>query len=269
MRIAIVEGFPLYVPKNAWWSFYNSPYPAHRLGTAVDVYFPDEALFPFEEGRVVATRRVRTPGYVPVREDYLTIVKVDGFCLKVLHVKPKVVEGEHLTLGDPLGEMVVSGFFSPWSDRHAHFELRPCHDAYRARGAFLIHPILLELVPSLRGDELEVVECTENYCWARPLKTEGRSLTPLTSGGFSIEGGLPHYRYGALFGGVDNVKLFGLELSVGERLSNGVSIFDANFRVLANGKEIRGVGVYCNNSLFKLVGRFEEGEAVKLTFVRP
>ncbi|AEK71990.1 hypothetical protein GQS_00435 [Thermococcus sp. 4557] len=269
MKVATVKGFSFNVPKRSWWSFYNSPYPAHRLGTAVDVYFPDEALFPFEEGRVVATRRVRTPGYVPVREDYLTIVKVDGFCLKVLHVKPKVVEGEHLTLGDPLGEMVVSGFFSPWSDRHAHFELRPCHDAYRARGAFLMSPILLELVPSLRGDELEVVECTENYCWARPLKTGGRSLTPLTSEGFPIEGGLPHYRYGALFGEKEGVELFGLGLSVGERLSNGVSIFDANFRVLANGKEIRGVGVYCNNPLFKLVGRFEEGEAVKLTFVRP
>ncbi|NJE62394.1 hypothetical protein [Thermococcus sp. 21S7] len=269
MRIAIVEELALDVPKDAWWSFYNSPYPAHRLGTAVDVYFPDEALFPFEEGRVVATRRVRTPGYVPVREDYLTIIKVEGFCLKVLHVKPAVGEGERLVLGDSLGKMVVSGFFSSWSDRHAHFELRPCHDAYRARGAFLMHPLSLKLVLSLRGNELEVVECTENYCWARPLKTAGSSITPLASEGFSIEGGLPHYRYGALFGDGENVRLFGLEIPVGERLSNGVSIFDANFKVLANGKEIRGVGVYCNNPLFKLVGRFEEGEAVKLTFTGP
>jgi len=265
MKVAIVGELVFDVPGEAWWSFYNSPYPAHRSGAAVDVYFPEEALFPLEEGTVIGWKKVRTPRHIPVGEDYVTVIRTGDFCLKVLHVKPAVGPGERLTLGDPLGSLVPSGFFSPWSDRHAHFEVRPCHDAYRARGAFLMRPLHLELVPTIGGSELEVVECSGGYCWARPLKKGRRSLTPLTSGSFPVEGGLPHYRYGALFGG-DRVRLLGLELPVLEKLPNGVSIFAANFRVLAGGREIKGVGVYCNNPYIKLVGRLQEGELVRLTF---
>jgi hypothetical protein len=268
MEIASWEGIEVHVSKKAWWSFYNSPYPAHRLGTAVDVYFPEEALYPLEEGTVVDTRKVRTPSYIPVREDYLTIIKADGACLKVLHVRPGVRRGEHLTLDDPLGEMVASGFFSPWSNRHAHFELRPCDDPYRARGAFLLSPFVYQLVPGAKENEFEVVECNENYCWAKSVKRGKRSLTPLLSNGAPIEGGLPYYKYGAAFGKAEKVKVFGLELPIADRLPSGVSVFETNFKVLAGGKEIRGIGVYCNNPLIKLVGKFEEGEVVKIVFDR-
>ncbi|WP_206203456.1 hypothetical protein [Thermococcus sp. M36] len=64
------------------------------------------------------------------------------------------------------------------------------------------------------------------------------------------------------------VGLLQQPLPVGERLPNGVSIFGANFKVLANGRIIRGIGVYCNNPMIKLVGMFEEGEVVKIAFER-
>ncbi|WP_048147989.1 hypothetical protein [Palaeococcus ferrophilus] len=268
MRIAVLGELSFEVPENSWWSFYNSPYPAHRLGTALDVYFPEEALYPLEGGIVVDTRKVRTPSYIPVREDYLTVIRANGVCLKVLHVRPAVRKGERLTLGDPIGEMVASGFFSPWSNRHAHFELRPCEDAFRARGAFSLRSLIHPLVLSAKGDEFEVVECHGHYCWARPVKRGEPSLTPLLSRGTPLEGGLPHYRYGALFGKTGKVSIFGLELPVVDRLSNGVSIFETNFKVLADGREIRGIGAYCNNPLIKLVGTFEEGEVVKIAFER-
>ncbi|WP_457754004.1 hypothetical protein [Thermococcus sp.] len=71
MRIAKVNELNFDIPKNAWFSFFNSPYPAHKFGTAIDVYFPKKALFPFEEGKVLEIKKVRTPRYVPVGEDYL------------------------------------------------------------------------------------------------------------------------------------------------------------------------------------------------------
>ncbi|WP_209478261.1 hypothetical protein [Thermococcus stetteri] len=268
MEIASWGQIRFYTPKDAWWSFYNSPYPAHRLGTAVDVYFPGEALYPLEEGTVLDILKVRTPSHIPVREDYLTVIEVGGACLKVLHVKPTAERGERLSLGDPLGKMVASGFFSPWSDLHAHFELRPCDDAIRARGAFILSPSVYPLVPSAEGNEFEVVECHEHYCWARPVKRGKPSLTPLLSENDPVEGGLPHYRYGALFGKAERVNLFGLELPVVERLPNGVSVFEASFKAMADGREIRGIGAYCNNPFVKLIGKFEEGEVVEVAFER-
>lgn len=136
MKIAKVCDINFEVPKEVWYSFFNSPYIGHRLGTAIDVYYSERALFPFEEGKIKEVKKIRTPRYVPVDVDYLTIVEVKDFCLKILHVKTSVKVGEQLYLGDEIGEMIVSGFFSPWSDNHTHFELRDCNDRYRARGAF-------------------------------------------------------------------------------------------------------------------------------------
>ncbi|AEH24869.1 hypothetical protein [Pyrococcus yayanosii] len=264
MRIATVGGMAFEVPKGAWWSFYNSPYPAHRLGTAIDVYFPDRALFPLEEGIVKVIRKVTTPAYVPIREDYVIVFQVGEFCLKVLHVKPSIKVGERVSLGEEIGDMIISGFYMPWSDKHAHFELRPCEDPYRARGAFPIRPKVLRLVPTAKDREFEVVECPENYCWVVPRRRGRRSLTPLTSEGVPIEGGLPHYHYGAAFEHMGEVRLFDVILPTCQ-ISSGVSIFDAAFTITANGKRV-GIGIYCNQERIKLVGgSFEEGDVITLT----
>ncbi len=265
MKIAEIEGLNLEIPKDSWFSFFNTPYAGHRLGTAVDVYFPDRALFPFEEGRVMEIKRVRTPRYVPVREDYLLIIKVCDFCLKVLHVMPAVKIGEKLSLYDEIGSLIVSGFFRPWSDMHAHFELRNCTDRYRARGGLLIHPRILKLVPVAKGSEFEVVEKSTHYAWLEPLKRGGKSLTPLSFGDAPIEGGIPHYHYGALFGPADEIEIFGVRTAVSERLPNGVGLFRTEFRILVNRLEVRGVGAYCNQPRIKLIGSpFDVGDVVEV-----
>ncbi len=265
MMIAHVEGLKFKIPEDAWFSFFNSPYPGHGLGTAVDVYFSDKALFPLEEGRVAEIRRIRTPRYVPVREDYLIIIEAAGFCLKVLHVMPSVRTGEKLGLYDEIGSLIVSGFFSPWSDRHAHFELRDCGDRYRARGGFLMNPKILKLVPVVRGNEFEVVEKNSRYLWLKPVRRGGRNLTPVEFRGIPVEGGLPHYRHGAVFGHSEEVEIFGLKVPVDKSLPNGTGLFEARFRVLANGQEVRGAGIYCNQERIKLIGgNFEEGDVVEV-----
>lgn len=269
MEIAEINGFGFQIPENVKYSFFNSPYPPHRLGTGIDVYFEGKALFPFEEGTVEEIKMIRTPRYVPVRRDYLIIFKVQGFCLKVLHVNPSIKKGERIQFGDEFGELVVSGFFRPWSDRHAHFELRKCYDRYRARGGLLVKPELLKLVPVAGGNRFEVVERKENYCWLKPVKSGGRSLTPLTFQDAPLEGGLPHYHYGAVFGSFDEIEIMGVKIPVREMLPSGAGIFDTNFKVLANGREVRGIGVYCNERRIKLIGgEFEEGDVVEVEFFR-
>ncbi|ACJ15784.1 hypothetical protein TON_0299 [Thermococcus onnurineus NA1] len=265
MKIATVRGMNFEVPNDAWWSFYNSPYPAHKLGTAVDVYFPEKALFPLEEGIVEGIKKVRTPAHVPIREDYVMIFRIGEFCLKVLHVKPTVKVGEKVALGDEIGEMTVSGFYMPWSDRHVHFELRSCENPYRARGAFQIRPELLRLVPTAEGREFEVVERRENYCWIVPTRRGKENLTPIAFNDHPIEGGLPHYHYGAVFGNTEKVRVLNVELPA-QQISSGASIFRADFEIMANGEKAIGVGIYCNQEKLKLVGgNFEEGEIIVLT----
>jgi len=267
MKIAEVKGLYFDIPDNIWYSFFDSPYPAHKLGTAVDVYYCEKAFFPFEEGVVEEIKRVRTPQYVPSEFDYLIVVKVDEFCLKTLHVKPTVGIGEKIYFGDEIGRLIVSGFFYPWSDKHAHFELRDCRDRYRARGGFLIKPLILKLIPSIKGDEFEVVERKDFYCWLKSTKVGGENLTPLVYRDAPVEGGLPHYGYGAVFGDLDKVGIFGKVFQLEEKSFGKVRVFDTDFKVFANNQRVKGIGVYCNQEKIKLIGgNFKEGDVVKLRF---
>ncbi len=164
MKIAHYEELYIDIPRDAWYSFFNSPYVGHRSGAAVDVYFSFLPLFPMESGKVVEIRRVRAPKNLPMEEDYVIAIQVsEEICLKVLHVRPSIRVGEKLALGDPLGKMHLSGFFMPWSSKHAHFELRSCKDRIRARGGFPLTPIIEERVPVASGAEFIVKEKHEHF----------------------------------------------------------------------------------------------------------
>ena len=250
-RVGYIE---LKVPRDSYWSFFNSPYPGHKEGTAVDVYYTDHALFPLEEGKVIEVRRL------PIKGDYLIVIKSGKLCLKVLHVAPSVSEGETIVLGDPIGIPIRSNFFCPWTDNHAHYEIRNCDDPYRARGGIQITPIVLRAVKATNTGEFEVVERTDNYCLARPLKPKEKQLTPVISKGFPIEGGIPHYGYFGAFGNVKELDIFGIRLTREALLKNGVSVFNVRDLVLP----IKGVGIYCNYKFVKLLGRFEEGAVIRI-----
>jgi len=266
MKVAKIKGLYFEIPdKRIWYSFFNSPYPGHKHGTAIDIYYPDKALFPFEEGKVKEIKKIRTPQHVSARVDYLILVEVKELYLKILHVKPNIKVGEMLYLGDSIGRLIVSGFFRPWSDMHAHFELREKHDKYRARGGFLINPIILKLVPTTLGDEFEIVERKKEYYLLEPINKGEKNLTPLTYYGNSIEGGLPHYNYGAVFKGEDKLQFFSKEIQLKEKLPTGNKLFETRFNILANDQHIIGIGVYCNQKKIKMIGGdFREGEVVKI-----
>ena len=254
----------LKIPESAYFSFFNSPYIGHRTGTAVDVYYENKVLYPLEEGRVLEIRRVNPPRYIPVDEDYLMVIKYESACLKILHVKPEVSVGEQVSLGDALGEQILSGFFRPWSDRHAHFELRNCDDAYRARGAYPLLPRILKRVPLLIGNTLKIVERKEHYVWAEPVRCGSLGMTPLGEVGAWVEGGLPHYGYGAIYGR-DTANIFGHEIR-GNLMYPGVYIFSSPPKFLVDGHPIRGIGVYSNQKKIKILDtNFSEDEEVQIT----
>jgi len=249
ITVAVSREIEFKIPNKTHYSFFNSPYTPHRGSGAIDVYFNDGyALYPLEEGKVSEIRKIKTPRNINCSEDFLILVDcLNGMFLKILHVEPIVNMGDILYLGDPLGKLIPSGYFFPWTDLHAHFELRKCGDKYRARGGEKLNPLIIESVPVAQGEDFVVVEKKDKYCWIKPLHTNPHGLTPISCGMGFVDGGFPHYGYYVCIG--KNLK-----------------IHPANFEVFANGIEIKGLGVYCNFPYVKLIGNhFNEGDVVKIT----
>jgi hypothetical protein len=200
-------------------SLFNSPYPAHDRGCAVDLY-PDsnDGISPVA-GRVLGTRTVRTPQRPYAAEhDHLVLVACDeAWCAsagaadvvaRILHVDPAVERGDHVAVGDSLGELVRSGFFAPWVDNHVHLGLRTRgQHLHRASGSL---PLCLPFDPTpLSWDGTgTVVETGETYVvldapahpgagagWCGVAATGERGDRGV------LDGGLPHYDGGGLFVG--------------------------------------------------------------------
>ena len=108
------------------FSQYNSPYPAHDAGAAVDLY-PEGDVAPSPvAGEVIETRRVQCPSRPHAEShDYLVVVDTGSFLARILHVEPSVEPGDAVARGDSLGRLVRSGYFAPWVDNHVHLGVRP------------------------------------------------------------------------------------------------------------------------------------------------
>lgn len=134
------------------FSLYNSPYPAHDEGCAIDCYpgtlddgRTTAAPSPVG-GEVLATRTVRAPPkpYAP-DHDHLIVVDCDDpasvtdHVARILHVDPAVEAGDRVAVGDDLGTLVRAGFFAPWVDNHLHVGFRTAgQNPYRASGSVRI-----------------------------------------------------------------------------------------------------------------------------------
>jgi hypothetical protein len=262
-------------------SLYNSPYPAHDEGCAVDLY-PDsnDGISPVS-GVVRATRTVRTPrkSYA-VEHDHLVLVDCDvAWCAsagldapvvaRVLHVEPGVEPGDRVAVGDSLGEMVRSGFFAPWVDNHVHLGFRKAdQNLQRASGSL---PVSLPSAPTpLAWDGRgTVVETGETFVVLdRPLHPGDGDWCGLAACGGSdgagddgkarrgdgpaesvvgvLDGGMPHYDGGGVLAGsgaVDSGPVSFLGQVVGERRSRDVSW--RPFGVRANGSAVTGLSLFC------------------------
>ncbi|MDX1745016.1 MAG: hypothetical protein R3324_03685, partial [Halobacteriales archaeon] len=204
------------------FSLFNSPYPAHDTGCAIDLYPGGgrEAVAPSPvAGTVTTTRTVRAPpkSYAAT-EDYLTVIDTGDRLARILHVRPTVESGDTVQVGDPLGRLVRSGYFAPWVDNHVHLGFRPADgDALRASGSLPVTVgVDVTAVPWDGGGI--VVETAETFIRldtpTHPHPGDGFAgiaAGPSASNG-ALDGGLPHYDGGGRLGGTqtrDTVELAG------------------------------------------------------------
>jgi hypothetical protein len=257
------------------FSLYNSPYPAHDRGCAIDLYpETNDGISPVA-GEVVETRTVRAPPkpYADERE-YLILIDAGAYVARVLHVRPEVTAGDVVAVGDRLGPMVRSGFFAPWVANHVHLGFRRRdQNPHRAAGSL---PVVADVpVEPLRWDGTgTVVETGDTYAlldapshpapgdrWVAvaavagerraarrgPLgdvagrrRAEGRGAS-----GFpvALDGGLAHYAGGGvLTDGADGRPLSFLGRHIGT--PEGRDVAWRSFDVLANGERITGISLF-------------------------
>ncbi|MCG1001854.1 MULTISPECIES: hypothetical protein [Halobacterium] len=237
-------------------SFYNSPYPAHDAGCAVDLY-PERAAGGSAgratrapspvAGEVVETRTVRCPSKPYAADhDHLIVVDTGDYLARILHVAPAVEPGDTVDVGDDLGRLVRSGFFAPWVANHVHLGFRKRDaDAVRASGSL---PLELDApVEAVPWDGTgNVVEVGETYALldAPEHPAPGEALAGVaTDDGRVLDGGLPHYDDGGVFGPETDSEVSFLGTTVAD-VTNGRTIEWRDVTVTANGEQIRGLSLW-------------------------
>lgn len=226
----------------AAFSRYNSPYPAHAEGRAIDLYPEDGAPSPVA-GEVIDARTVRAPDhpYAPPH-DHVLVIDTGRRLARVLHVDPAVAAGETVAVGDDLGETVRSGYFAPWVDDHLHLGFRPYSaDPYRATGSL---PVTVDapVEPVPWDGEGRVVERGETYAVldAPGHPAPGERFAGIAAGGGALDGGCPHYDGGGVIGGSDGaVRLAGERVGVA---ADGRVRWD-DVTVRANGRPVTGLSL--------------------------
>ena len=270
------------------FSLYNSPYPAHDRGRAVDLYPRDGVGVSPVAGEVLDTRTVRCPDRpYAVDHDHLILIDTGAHTARVLHVDPSVSAGDRVAVGDPLGETVRSGFFGAWVDDHVHVEFRDSDlNPYRASGSL---PLAVD-VP-VRPVEWDgrgtVVETGDSYALLDAPRRAGDSgvddgeyVALASADGHPLDGGLAHYGTGGVFGPPDpdagdpvDVELLGAR--VGRRDGRDAAWDDV--AVFANGERTTGLSLFAARDDWgtKLVTRpaagdpgFAVGDEVRVSIAR-
>ncbi|WP_423997227.1 hypothetical protein [Halorubrum trapanicum] len=282
------------------FSRFNSPYPAHDRGRAVDLYPGDGVGRSPVAGTVREVRTVGCPDRsYAAAEDHLIVVDLtDEWCARagapsgtvarILHVIPEVDPGDRVAVGDALGPTTRSGFFGQWVDDHVHLGFRPPGaNPLRASGSLPVAADLaVEPVP-WDGTGAVVERGPTHVVLDGPRRAAGadRSFAALASDeGVPLDGGLTHYAGGGTFrtkvrSTVPDgtmLSLFGTEigrLRAGDADAGAPRVEWAPVDVLANGRRVTGLSLFAargDRFGVKVVcpdREFEIGESVTLDVV--
>jgi len=227
--VAKFRGNLIHAPEDGFISFFNSPFYSHKNMTGIDIY-PSQLSFGGDvhspvSGTIRKIQSFRGHSTLPnvSKLEYLILVQNDddpSVYTKILHVKParSLSQGEHIDIGDKIGEYIRSFFFARWTDPHLHCELRPKDDTVRARGA-----LQLNLCQKLDIFSKEYRKISETPLEAKLVKhTPNALFLEVTEDAFSkqkltglkvniekmgenvlysgiIDAGIPHFGHGGIF----------------------------------------------------------------------
>ena len=236
----------------------NSPYTAHDEGRAIDLYPPEGTAPSPVSGEVIDIKTVQAPSQpYAVEQDHLIIIDTDvgqrtyytaggePAVARVMHVEPTVSVGDIVEGGESLGNLVRAGFFAPWVKNHLHVGFRAPEPNYtRASGSL---PLSADIdVEPLRWDGTGTIkEAGKTYAMLDLPEhpSPGDTFVGIAddSGKVAIDGGLPHFDRGGVFGDyTGNLKL--LETTIGE-VQDGMVEWSP-VQVYANTTPIMGLSLF-------------------------
>ena len=167
--IAEACGIEICAEKGLEYSFFASPYQAHRDFSAVDIHASPEfgCVVASPVGGVVQ-KILSFDSPTPTEwslSEHLIIIKKGGYAARIMHIEPFVKAGEKISPGDVLGRTVTNGFFSYWTDPTIHVEIRKIGDFLRARGGLELKPCLEKKAKGRGSSKLQGVvthACSRN-----------------------------------------------------------------------------------------------------------
>jgi hypothetical protein len=275
---AKAEGIKIHARKSWEYSFFSSPYTAHRVFAAVDIYqgkdFGEVALSPVS-GEVYKIKKFDTP--TPTKEslpEYLTMIRVGDKLARIMHIEPSVKVGEKIDAGDELGRFIRNGFFFYWVDAGMHVEVRDLDDYMRSRGTYELKPLfdskISEEDKQVRELSGEVINVTERNV----TLNLGRRNVAKVGDSYAYMDGATLIGYGGLLGRfkINELVFFnGIRIGKISKVGSYMSMFEMeDLRVKANDVELGGFSFMFNSPVIRLLPKkydkplFNKGEKIIL-----
>ena len=275
MRIVgVAAGITIHAPFDAYFSYFNSPYIGHSLGTAIDIYpkhqeWGGPVLSPVS-GKVVKIRKLRMGKRKPFPTDdfdYGIAIFPENTrqdIVRVMHCKPTIQEGENVDLGDQIGCAIRSRYFNYWTGPHYHVEIIPQDSFSRSTKSYPLD-IPMNQEQEHNGEIQSCMEflitevsddCAKGYSPGSSCTSLGDiiGLSAHDETGSAlgiIDGGISHYQHGGVIGSHNSKEgdlVYIQGLPVGGIISRrtGASYFQRGPSIAAyyNGLELRGLSCF-------------------------
>ena len=271
--IGSAVGISLYVPDDAYFSYFNSPYIGHDVGSAVDIYprhgeWGDIITAPVS-GKVVRIKKMQMgrPKQFPTDEFDFGIgilpEEVDSDIVRVMHCEPTVQIGEIVDFGDQIGNAVRSRYFNYWTGPHYHIEILPFDSFHRSTKA---HPLELDYHFEPRASsvltnhsEFLIESVTEDNIIGYPKVLDYAKVGDLTGlAAISkerevvgiLDGGFSHYRLGGVIGtdqlqSGDHINLAGFPVGTVRDSKRGATVFKRGPSIITYLDETELNGISC------------------------
>ncbi len=289
--VAVSQGVRIYCPEDGMFSFFNSPYPSHKLTTGIDVYpnlnFMELAPSPVS-GEVLQIRKVKAPKgrlFQDAGYDVAVLLRSNenkDIVIKLLHMNPCVEVGDWVKVGDFIGSLLRSGYYGWGTSPHIHVEVRRPEDPLRARGGHQIERIQ-NLHYDTPEDEIKgvVVDSRDEFTIVE-LNSENGLVADMGGKPGILDGGIPYYGWmGVHFDGEfprgHQIKLGGTLIGVINNVGdNWCQARCLDFRFEVNRKRLRGLSLRLSPkgpASIKLIPyelgalRMESGEEVKVSAI--
>ncbi|MFW9808555.1 MAG: hypothetical protein ACFFE6_04150 [Candidatus Thorarchaeota archaeon] len=272
--IGSAVGIRIHAPEDAYFSYFNSPYIGHDIGSAIDIYprhqkWNGDIVSPVS-GKIVRIKKMRMgkPRQFPTDEfDYgIGIIpeESESDIVRIMHCKPSVLEGESIGLGDQIGTAIRSRYFNYWTGPHYHVEILPQNAFLRSSNS---HPLYVDYKIESRKSRRtsEMIEFLISSVTDDNIIGYAESLDHSTVGdlvGLSaatkkerisgiLDGGLSHYRIGGVIGASDLKKNDQVYLSdscagIVREAKSGASLFTRGPSIMSylDNIELRGLSCF-------------------------